>query len=143
MLHFDGSTWSPVLQEESLALSSVWASSATDVFACGFEVKELNDGTFEVKGTVRHFDGSAWARMPLPTDRLLQEIWGTSAADVFAVGDGVVLHYDGTAWSEARPTSRTLLGVWASSPIDAFAVGVGGLILHGVPLGFARKSSRP
>jgi hypothetical protein len=143
VLHFDGSTWSPVLQEESLALSSVWASSATDVFACGFEVKELNDGTFEVKGTVRHFDGSAWSRMPLPTDRLLQEIWGTSAADVFAVGDGVVLHYDGTAWSEARPTSKTLLGVWASSPVDAFAVGVGGLVLHGVPLGFASKSSRP
>ena len=55
----------------------------------------------------------------------------------------MVLHYDGTAWFEARPTSKTLLGVWASSPVDAFTVGVGGLVLHGVPLGFAPKASRP
>ena len=133
VLHFDGSAWLPVFEEASLALSSVWASSATDVFACGFEVKELNDGTFLVTGTVRHFDGTSWSRMPLPSNRLLQEIWGTSAADVFAVGDGVVLHYDGTAWTEARPTPKSLLGIWASSPVDAFAVGDGGLILHGVP----------
>jgi hypothetical protein len=133
VLHFDGSTWTPVFRESSLGLSSIWSSSAADVFACGFKVKELSDGSFEVKGAVRHFDGTTWSRITVPTDRLLQEIWGTSAADVFAVGDGVVLHYDGTAWTEARPTSKLLLGVWASSPVDVFAVGDEGVILHGVP----------
>jgi hypothetical protein len=123
---------SPVVQEDYFSLCCVWASSATEVYACGFEVKEL-DGGFEVTGTVRHFDGTTWSRVPIPTNRILEEIWGTSSADIFAVGDGVVLHYDGTTWTETRPTAKTLLGIWASSPVDAFAVGDAGVILHGTP----------
>ena len=133
VMHFDGATWSPVLQEEALSLSSVWGSSATDVFVCGFEVHDDGNGGVRSVGTVRHFDGTAWSRVTLPTSRILREIWGTSATDVFVVGDGVVLHYDGAVWSETRPTSSLLLGVWGSAPTDVFVAGTRGVILHGTP----------
>jgi hypothetical protein len=72
--------------------------------------------------------------MPLPSGSVLNEIWGSSATDVFAVGeDGVVLHYDGAAWTLATPTRAGLLGVWGSSPGDVYAVGAAGTILHGTP----------
>jgi hypothetical protein len=83
---------------------------------------------------VWHYDGATWTSMPLPSGSVLNEIWGSSATDVFAVGeDGVVLHYDGAAWTLATPTRAGLLGVWGSSPGDVYAVGAAGTILHGTP----------
>jgi len=58
----------------------------------------------------------------------LTGVWGSSANDVFVVGDRI-LHYDGTAWTEmASPASDWLNGVWGSSANDVFAVSRHGLI---------------
>lgn len=134
VLHYDGATWKPVLQHEGLVPNAVWAGSATSVFVAGFQVEELDPIHFSVAGSVWHFDGGAWTSMPLPSKSVLNEIWGTSPSDVFAVGeDGVVLHYDGAAWTLATPTRAGLLGVWGSSPGDVYAVGAAGTILHGTP----------
>ncbi|RPJ60732.1 MAG: S-layer homology domain-containing protein [Acidobacteria bacterium] len=69
---------------------------------------------------------------PLPQGNTLRSVCGSSAADVFAVGDGgSIIHYNGTAWSiMASGTTNRLNGVWASSASDVFAVGVSGTILH-------------
>jgi hypothetical protein len=134
ILHFDGTTWTPVLQRPSFAPTSVWGSSATDVFVAGFQVEET-DEDFLVFGTIFHFDGTGWSRVTLPPGvGVLHEIWGSSASDVFAVGDdGVIVHFDGSQWTSTKPTGKGLIGVWGFSPGDVFAVGEGGTILHGTP----------
>ena len=61
-------------------------------------------------------DGWQWQN-PLPQGNDLHSVWGSSATDVFVVGDaGTVLHYDGSAWSKMNcGTSANLKGVWGTS----------------------------
>ena len=62
----------------------------------------------------------------------LKGVWGSSATDVFAVGEsGMILHYDGVEWIKMKsPTTEHLYGVWGSSGTNVFAVGASGTILH-------------
>jgi hypothetical protein len=64
----------------------------------------------------------------------LAEVWGSSASDVFAVGEvetdggenvaGVILHYDGTAWQpQLQEDDLRFRAVWGSSATDVYAVG--------------------
>ncbi len=74
-------------------------------------------------------DAAEWTQQhPLPQGNALNEVWGSSGSDVFAVGNsGTILHYDGSEWSAMTSgTTDTLLGVWGSSGSDVFAVGRGG-----------------
>lgn len=74
----------------------------------------------------------AWTFTGRMSTACLSGIWGSSPADLFAVGDdGAVLRFDGSAWSVMRAADgRTLSAVWGSAPNDVFAVGAGGTILH-------------
>ena len=76
-------------------------------------------------------DGWEWQN-PLPQGNILFAVWGSSAGDVYAVGDGgAILHYDGHAWRNLGSlTIASLLGVWGSSAGDVYAVGNEGTILH-------------
>ena len=63
----------------------------------------------------------------------LRDIWGTSATNVYAVGEaGVVIRYDGTQWTQQPGISprQSLNAIWGSSPTDIFAVGDFGMVLH-------------
>ena len=64
----------------------------------------------------------------------LWSVWGSSATDVFAVGqNGVILHYDGTSWrAESSGTTNALVGVWGTSANDVFAVGYSNFIPPGL-----------
>jgi hypothetical protein len=73
------------------------------------------------------------------SNAILYDVGGSSATDVFAVGNsdlwaccGTILHYDGMSWREMDFPSvpGALLGVWVGSADDVFAVGEGGTILH-------------
>jgi hypothetical protein len=68
----------------------------------------------------------------VPTGRRLRSIWGSSAQDVFVVGDsGVVLRFDGAAWRpQTAPTTRDLRGVWGRGPTEVYAVGDSGTVLR-------------
>src|SRR6266550_2598343 len=137
---YDGTHWQPELSDSNgafMSLSSVWGSSASDVFAVGGSC----DG-----GVITRYDGKGWTSPPTGCvgfmNAAFSSIWGTSAMDVFAVGTGalppsshsVVVHYDGQQWTESF--SRTcsfcarLLAVWSTSGTDIFAVGAAGTILH-------------
>lgn len=66
------------------------------------------------------------------TSSALYGVWGSSASDIWAVGEsGTSLHWNGTAWSSVA-TSRTnrLRGVWGTGSADVWAVGEDGLVLR-------------
>jgi hypothetical protein len=80
----------------------------------------------------------AWRAFPSPTTVWLNEVWGSSASDVWIVGgndletgSSVVLHFDGRAWRVVpAPTTRALYGVWGFARDDVWAVGGAGALLH-------------
>ena len=86
----------------------------------------------EVKFQPRLCSLSKWCWYhPLPQGNILKGIYGTSAADIWAVGDGgTAMHYDGQTWSLVPTgTSRFLRGVWAGSASSAWIVGDAGTVL--------------
>ncbi|MGD0676539.1 MAG: hypothetical protein ABSC94_14060 [Polyangiaceae bacterium] len=88
-----------------------WASATDDVWYVGSRIV--------------HFDGSTWTCTAAAVPSQLHAVWGTSKADVWAVGDrGTILHFDGARWSSVpSPTTHALRGVWASAPCDVWAIG--------------------
>lgn len=80
--------------------------------------------------------------MASPTSRSLFRVWGSSATDVWAVGDSVLVHYDGAAWSnvpmvgdlvsmQSGPSAQQStfqLGLWGSGPNDVYLGGNRGRI---------------
>ena len=76
--------------------------------------------------------GRTW-RVAAQVDGIsLNSIWGSSSADIFAVGEsGTILHFDGMSWNEEySSTSTNLNGVWGASASMIYAVGDNGLVLH-------------
>jgi hypothetical protein len=135
VLHYDGNEWTSVLQHDGLVPNAVWGSSPSDVFLVGFQVDEDEDGQFTVTTAVWHYDGTAWSSLSVPADdSVLNDVWGSSATDVYAVGEnGLILHYDGNRWTSTHPTDDTLLSIFGNSLSDVYAVGDGGRVLHGTP----------
>ncbi len=117
-------TWSrAALGLTGQGLYGVWGSSASDVWAVGWN------------GTILHFNGTAWSSVsPTPTHNALRAVWGTAPNDIWAVGvSSTILHYDGASWRDASPgfsTDRSFLGVWGSAPNDVWAVGDFGSLAH-------------
>lgn len=66
-----------------------------------------------------------WKSIVSPTNQTLRKVWGTSANDVFAVGDGgTIVHWDGAAWSAmASGTVSDLRGLWGTSATNVYAAG--------------------
>lgn len=121
VLHYDGSTWTPMASVTGQVLNSIWGSSGSNVFAVG------------ENGTIIHYNGSTWNTMTSGTVETLQSVWGSSSSDVFAVGtSGLVLHYNGTSWTPVTSGQTvTLNDVWVSSKSEMFAVGEDGIIISG------------
>jgi hypothetical protein len=120
ILHFDGSTWSPMKSGTTNCIfSDVWGTSPTDVFAVG-----TVDTT---SGIILHYNGSDWSAMLTPSTIYFGSVWGSSAADVFAVGGdnsgSAIFHYNGNTWSKMTANlagNETLYDVWGSSATDVF-----------------------
>jgi hypothetical protein len=66
------------------------------------------------------------------TENWLKGVWGSSATDVYAVGEnGTILHYGGSEWSKMNSmTIEHLYAVWGTSGANIYAVGAAGTILH-------------
>jgi hypothetical protein len=75
-----------------------------------------------------------WTPMASGTSADFSDLWGSSATDVFVVGESVneeefelaseIRHFDGVAWTQQlREVDLELRGVWGSAPADAYAVG--------------------
>lgn len=113
-------------------LNSVAAISASNVWAVGSHTAA--NGAYLT--LIEHWDGTRWSVVSSPspsaTSNWLYGVAGTSASDVWAVGntlDGSTLieHWNGSSWSVVAspvvPKGSILYGVKALSATNAWAVG--------------------
>ncbi|MEO8604665.1 MAG: cytochrome P460 family protein [bacterium] len=132
VLQYDGHSWKRL---DSGASGDLWWISVTPI-----------DGNFYLAGAgglILQFDpvSKAFTRHTTPGTPTLFGVWGATATDLWAVGEGdesrgVLWHYDGQTW-EARDLSAvapdgvpTLFKIWGRSATDIYAVGQVGTILH-------------
>ncbi len=84
--------------------------------------EEYADFNGEATYVVGHAETSAAVEL----DRVMQGVWGSSATDVYVVGDsGTIVQFDGSSWGTVASgaTSRNLKSVWGSSTADIWSVG--------------------
>jgi hypothetical protein len=133
---WNGTTWSAGVEvmgsggNPVFGLSSVWGSSATDLWSVG----NLNRVG---PGEISRGDGSTWATGSDLGDPL-HGIFGTSTNDVWAISNTGAWHWNGGLWSGPTLSSGmgAQYGVWASASNDVWVVGddnnatLSGMIAH-------------
>ncbi|MFN0152242.1 MAG: WD40/YVTN/BNR-like repeat-containing protein [bacterium] len=87
-------------------------------------------------GRIQRGRGDRWTRDSSGTDADLDAVHGTSASDVWAVGDErAALHFDGTRWQRLPLPQElyaySLRDVWAVAPNDVYFVSSGGIHFDG------------
>lgn len=139
--HWDGSTWSvvssPNVPNVSDELTSVAASSASDIWAVGMSGTE--GGTAQT--LIEHWNGSAWSIVSSADanqyENELNGVTAVSSTDAWAVGYYVnatgtssqvlIEHWDGSSWSiwplPTTATNDTLNGIAETSSNNVWAVG--------------------
>jgi len=133
--HYDAKRWTLQLVDWGpppwwpASLTGVWGSAANNVFVVG--TVNVCPPISCHRGVVARRCGGSWTVEALQEGGL-RAIWGSSAADIYAVGDGgLILRRDGQGWArEQVPTMQTLNDVWGTPDGGLFAVG-GGAILRG------------
>ena len=115
---------------------AIWGTSSSDLWV------SLDNGNEEpwARGTLAHGVASApgeplvWTPVDSKSNAPLESLWGSSANDVWAVGDrGEIRRFSGgTSFAvvDGVPTTESLHGVWGSGPKDVWVVGDAGTILH-------------
>jgi len=117
LLEFKDGAWFQRTSGE-LSLDAIWGLGEDLAYAVGTDVLQWN--------------GRQWSPLTLPVNpglRGFNGVWGTSADDVWVVGDDALLHFDGVTWSnriegfEVIPPdmkNREVVGVWGSATDDIF-----------------------
>jgi len=123
--HWDGTSFVEVAPRLTTAtLYGVWAASPTDAWAVGGTPE---GGTAAPNDIVLHWDGTAWSPSPLPMalGRTLFKVWGTSSADLYAVGEAAtVWHRAGTTWTLSPALAHgTLFTVFGCSASEVYVIG--------------------
>lgn len=160
ILHYDGAQWTSVANTISRSLVRVWGASSTDIWATAYTVggggyavyhydgsqwtQSTSVGNGGVWGTASNnvwvggdggflmrFDGAQWSTVSSPFNGAIDDFSGTSASDVWAVGDAgggiATMHYDGNSWTAVpTPPVQRLGTVWAASAADVWAGGYKG-----------------
>jgi hypothetical protein len=130
ILAFDrqGKSWKQATKLSGGALHAIWGPEGQGTqFFVGGASGRIRSCTGTINGAV------TCTPMATITNQSIYRIWGTSAANVYAVGAGrTVLRYNGSSWNTVAtpPGTQALIGVWGSGPSDVFAVGEQGTILH-------------
>ena len=163
ILHYEGAGWLPDLSPSLKNLNAVHGSSAEDIWAVGlggiilhndstgwsdvssvvtqewFDVWASGDGSAIVVGDlglIIQGDGETWSEMSHPMGEApIEAIWGRSADDVFAAGEGFIIHYDGNEerkWTLHASTIQlaTWRGVCGSGADNVMVVGSQGTIIR-------------
>lgn len=125
ILHYDGTSWTPMAWGAGFGFEGVWGSSGTDVYAVGGY-----DGFGLALGKILHYDGSCWREVYSTEEYQFTDVWGSGSNDVYAAGADDILHYDGTSWTPMTIASGGVSadgtnGVWGTGADDVFAVDAG------------------
>jgi hypothetical protein len=117
ILHFDGSTWAADTAGIGAPFYGV-TGAAGSVFAVGGF------------GSIVRNTGTGWQSMSIPDFDLLA-VWGSSAGNVWAVGQYNFAHNTGSGWvTESAPGPGGFTALWGSGASDIWAVAEGGAIAH-------------
>ena len=117
ILHFDGKTWSPVLNSEDGGLRSIHGRGPGDIYAVGHRVESSG----AVRGLLMHFDGRTWRRVDRADDDFIYKaVWAT-ATSVYVAADGAILRFDGTRWT-TTPVDAYINALWGDGD-EVLAVG--------------------
>lgn len=110
MWHYDGNEWTNMKLltseggyiEGAIDLTSVYGFSSTDIYAAGERIIGYNPNpppNFIDSSLIIHYDGTAWRKVNVYNGRLLGDIYGNSASDIWAGGwDKKMYHYNGSSW---------------------------------------------
>jgi hypothetical protein len=151
-LHFDGDTWSSASERYIFPAAGVtggklWSASGPGIsrfdgtewklaVASAPDQPKLAGGlrgddlwVLMASGAILRFDGGCWSTLngPQPDLWLANHLtFGSSSADIWALGSSSRLHWDGKSWSPARlpPGVQQLQGGWSNGPGDAFVFAV-------------------
>jgi hypothetical protein len=113
-------------------LRKMWGSSEHDLWLVGGGGWAAPGPTLEdiqILGhpepeRIVHFDGANVREVPAPASGALLAIWGSSARDVWAAGDGAIIHFDGTSWSRVDTSfTPSVYAIWGSSASDVWFAG--------------------
>jgi hypothetical protein len=104
-------------------INTVWGGASNDVWT----------GGTAGASALHHWDGTSWNAMGgaevAPND--VQDIWGSSSSNVYAVGGTKIQQYNGSIWTDVSSgASSGLLAVWGSSATDVYAGGLNGTLVH-------------
>jgi hypothetical protein len=111
-------------------LTSIWGSGPNNIFAVG------------QRGKILRFNGTTWSEMTSPTTRYLARVHGSSADNVWALGDTVMLRFNGLEWKNVPFTDESQrlksraplggnspfqLGLFVRSPTEVYLGGDAGI----------------
>lgn len=138
--------WTTQSTPDNQGNRGLWGSAANNVYAANHT------------GMLR-WNGTSWSHVDAVRWRTLHDVWGSSAASVWGVGDrGELVRWDGTAWTLHRfdgtavtpkplgdfntpALSYSLRGVWGSGAGNVFAVGDSGVVLRYNGTSWARMTT--
>jgi photosystem II stability/assembly factor-like uncharacterized protein len=128
MLHYDGTTWTPLTTNTDATLWWVHTVSPRSVWTVG------------ERGTILHWNGTPTldtSADPQLTKATLYGVWGPSDDDLWVVGgdpdrSGVILRRDAAGWRDITPagTTSAFFKVWGASTNDVYICGQQGTLLH-------------
>jgi hypothetical protein len=150
--HYDGNTLGPQMTIPSVSVYSLRGGGGAMFGRCkGGEILKLVGSTWTVlttianssalwafgpndlyvtaRDTIHHYNGSTWTQATV-TGADLSDIWGASASELYAVGQGgVVVRGTGTTWATVTvPTTRNLVSVHGTAANDVFVAGEDALL---------------
>ncbi|MFW2387671.1 MAG: hypothetical protein ACN4G0_05010 [Polyangiales bacterium] len=117
LAHFDGARWAPFDLGSNYSyrdFSALIGFSSTDVFAGNSN------------GDLLHYDGETWTEVEVPNVNSIDDLWGTSANDLYAIYRSRVMHFDGAEWSTVDtglPTDVRWLAISGSGSDHVVLVG--------------------
>ncbi|MCW5832120.1 MAG: hypothetical protein KIS78_06675 [Labilithrix sp.] len=128
--------WDHDVIGSSVAVRGLWGDAAHGVWAVGGTYgTALQRAGRTFHATVAAGGAPTWTEIDSQSSTDLHAVWGSSATDVWAVGDrGAVRHWTNATpkrWAIVDvPTESDLRAVWGSGPSDVWVVGDAGTILH-------------
>jgi hypothetical protein len=116
---WNGTSWTSGFVGLNITFTGMWGSAANQIWMVGTRASGGNGGVYKYNGTSWSEDAS------MGVVGGLNDVWGSSATDVWAVGNsGLILRWNGTSWSTVSSgTTQNLQAVWGTAANNIYATG--------------------